>query len=109
VYVYLKPFVGSWPLYQFLDLFTVGKTPWTGDQPFARPLRAHRPAQAQNKRTQTSMPQVELEPMIPVFERAKTVHVLDRAATVIGTFVTYTEEYKGKKAHKLFSEIPDSI
>jgi hypothetical protein len=24
------------------------------------------------------------EPMIPVFERAKTVHALDRAATVIG-------------------------
>jgi hypothetical protein len=29
------------------------------------------------------MPRVELEPTIPVFERAKTVHVLDRAATVI--------------------------
>jgi hypothetical protein len=31
------------------------------------------------------MPRVEFEPMIPVFERAKTVHALDRAATVIGT------------------------
>jgi hypothetical protein len=30
------------------------------------------------------MPWVEFEPMIPVFERAKTVHALDRAATVIG-------------------------
>jgi hypothetical protein len=30
------------------------------------------------------MPQVGFEPTIPVFERAKTVHVLDRAATVIG-------------------------
>jgi hypothetical protein len=30
------------------------------------------------------MPQVGLEPTIPVFERAKTVHALDRAATVIG-------------------------
>jgi hypothetical protein len=30
------------------------------------------------------MPRVGLEPMIPVFERAKTVHALDRAATVIG-------------------------
>jgi hypothetical protein len=27
---------------------------------------------------------VGLEPTIPVLERAKTVHVLDRAATVIG-------------------------
>jgi hypothetical protein len=30
------------------------------------------------------MPQVGFEPMIPVLERAKTVHALDRAATVIG-------------------------
>jgi hypothetical protein len=30
------------------------------------------------------MPQVGLEPTIPVFERAKTVHALDSAATVIG-------------------------
>jgi hypothetical protein len=27
---------------------------------------------------------VGFEPTIPVFERAKTVHALDRAATVIG-------------------------
>jgi hypothetical protein len=33
----------------------------------------------------TSMPQVGFEPTIPVFERAKTVHALDRAATVIGS------------------------
>jgi hypothetical protein len=31
------------------------------------------------------MHRVGLEPTIPVFERAKTVHALDRAATVIGT------------------------
>jgi hypothetical protein len=30
------------------------------------------------------MPQVGAEPTIPVFERAKTVHAPDRAATVIG-------------------------
>jgi hypothetical protein len=30
------------------------------------------------------MPQVGLDPTIPVFERAKTVHALDTAATVIG-------------------------
>jgi hypothetical protein len=30
------------------------------------------------------MPRVGFEPMIPVFERAKTVHVLDCAAIVIG-------------------------
>jgi hypothetical protein len=30
------------------------------------------------------MPSVEFEPTIPAFERAKKVHALDRAATVIG-------------------------
>jgi hypothetical protein len=30
------------------------------------------------------MPRVGFEPTIPVFERAKTVHALGRAATVIG-------------------------
>jgi hypothetical protein len=30
------------------------------------------------------MPSVGLEPTIPAFERAKTVHALDRTATVIG-------------------------
>jgi hypothetical protein len=30
------------------------------------------------------MPWVGFEPKIPVFQRATTVHVLDRAATVIG-------------------------
>jgi hypothetical protein len=30
------------------------------------------------------MPRLGFDPTIPVFERAKTVHALDRAATVIG-------------------------
>jgi hypothetical protein len=46
--------------------------------PVARPLPAHT-----TSRTETSMPQVGFEPTIPVFERAKTVHALDRAATGI--------------------------
>jgi hypothetical protein len=33
------------------------------------------------------MPRVGYEPTIPVFERAKTVHALDRAATVIGLYL----------------------
>jgi hypothetical protein len=53
------------------------------DQPITMPLPAHRTAQTQNNRTQTSMPQVGFEPTIPVFEWAKIVHVLDLAATVI--------------------------
>jgi hypothetical protein len=86
----LQPFVGPWPIFDFLIFYTVDMIPWTGDQPFARPLPAHRTALTQNKRTQTSMPQEGLEYTIPVFERAKTVHALDRAATVIGIKITYS-------------------
>jgi hypothetical protein len=32
------------------------------------------------------MPQMGFAPTTPVFERAKTIHALDRAATVIGMF-----------------------
>jgi hypothetical protein len=55
-----------------------------GDQPVARPIHAHRTTQTQDKRTQTSMPRVGFEHTIPAFERAKRVHDIDRAATVIG-------------------------
>jgi hypothetical protein len=52
----LQPFVGTWPLFSFLILYTVGRTPWTGDQHFARPLPTHRTTQTQNKRKQTATP-----------------------------------------------------
>jgi hypothetical protein len=70
--------------FSFLILYTVGRTPWTGDQPVARPLPTHRPTQIQNKRTQTCMYGVGFEPTVPVFDRAKMVHASDRVATVIG-------------------------
>jgi hypothetical protein len=38
------------------------------------------------------MPQVGFEPTIPIFEQAKTVYTLDRAATVIGRFEPSTFE-----------------
>jgi hypothetical protein len=72
----LQPF-RPWPLFQFLNLYAVGRTPWTGDQPVAKPLPTHRTTQTQNKRTHTSMPQVGFEPTIPVFELTETVHSLD--------------------------------
>jgi hypothetical protein len=56
--------------------------------------------QTQKKHRQTSIPQVGFEPMIPVFKRAKTVHALNSAATVIGlpilTFLNYQKEYEEK-------------
>jgi hypothetical protein len=80
----LQPLVGPGLFFSFLFFsYTLGRTPWTGDQPVARPLPTHRTTQTQNKCTQTSMPRVGLEPTIPAFERAKTVHASDRAATVL--------------------------
>jgi hypothetical protein len=38
---------------------------------------------------QTAMPRVGFEPTITMFERAKTVHALDRAVTVIGKLTIY--------------------
>jgi hypothetical protein len=75
-----------WLCLSFLILYRVGRTPWTGDQPVARPLPIHRTRQTQNKHTPTSMPLVGLEPTISALERAKTVHALNCAATVIGLF-----------------------
>jgi hypothetical protein len=73
-------FVDLGSFFSFLTLYTVDRTPWSGDHPVARPLPIHRATQTHNKRTQTSMPLVRFEPTIPVFERAKTV----RAVAVIG-------------------------
>jgi hypothetical protein len=72
------------PFFSFLILYPVSRIPLTGDQPVARPLPTHMKTQTQNKPTQTSMALVGFEPTITVFERAKTVHALDRATTVIG-------------------------
>jgi hypothetical protein len=81
----VQTFVGPWPLFRFLDFSPVGRTPWTRDQPVARSL-SHTGQHKQNKRTQKSMPQVGYKPTIPVFQRVKTFHALDRAATVIGKY-----------------------
>jgi hypothetical protein len=69
--------------FSFLILYTVSRTAWTGDQPVARPLHTHRTTQTKNKRTQTYVPWVGFELTILVFERAQTVRVLNRAATLI--------------------------
>jgi hypothetical protein len=43
----LRFYVGPWPLFQFLNLHTVVRTPWMGDPPVARPLPTHRTTQTQ--------------------------------------------------------------
>jgi hypothetical protein len=47
----------------------------------------------QNKGRQTSMLSVGFESTISVFDQAKTVHALDRAATVIGIFNLLVGKY----------------
>jgi hypothetical protein len=59
-----------------------------GDQLVARAPPTHE-TQKQNKRRQTSMALVGFEPTIPGFERAKTIHVLDRTTTVMGSNIYY--------------------
>jgi hypothetical protein len=39
------------------------------------------------------MPEVGFVPPIPVFERAKTIHALERAATVSGVLYDYKHTY----------------
>jgi hypothetical protein len=57
----LQPFVGPWPLLQFRNLFCRdGRTPWTSDQPVARPLPKHTTTQTQNKHTHTDIQSLEL-------------------------------------------------
>jgi hypothetical protein len=80
----LQPFVGPWPSFQFLDLLTQSVGLFGRVISASQGLYLNRGQHKQNKHTQTSMPRVGFGPTIPVFERAKTVHALDRAATVIG-------------------------
>jgi hypothetical protein len=85
IYLWFYSPCRPWLLFQYLNLYTVHRTTWTGDQPVARPLLIHRTTQTQNKRSQISIPLVGFEPTVPAFRRVKTVHALYRAAAVIGT------------------------
>jgi hypothetical protein len=42
--------------FSFLILYTVGRTPWTGDQPIASSLSTPRTTETENKRTQYRHP-----------------------------------------------------
>jgi hypothetical protein len=90
--------------FSFLIFYTVGRAPWTGDQPVARQLPEHRTAQTQNKRTQTCMPEVGLEPTNPVFKRTKIVHALDRAATLIGCYRKYQHKFTETQMYRTFTQ-----
>jgi hypothetical protein len=118
IYLYLPTYLwlynpcGPWSLFQFLNPHTVSRNPLTGDQPVARPLPIQRTPQTQNKRTDIHASS-GIRTHGPAFERAKTFHALDRAATVIGIFFlldarmsSYSRRYIVTGAHTLFQYKP---
>jgi hypothetical protein len=67
-----------------------------------------------HRTTQTSMPWVRFEPTIAAFERAKTVHALNRAATVIAALTTSVHKiaftlHFSLHVHSLFLQDPINI
>jgi hypothetical protein len=100
-------------LFSFLILYTVGRTPWTGDQPVASLLPTHRTTQTRNKRTQTSMPWMGFEPTIPAFERAKTVFMPQTArppcstVTITRIIKLETQYYCHRKETELWGRAAD--
>jgi hypothetical protein len=84
----LKPSVEPLPLSQFLDLLTqsVGILGWGMGLSQGRYLHA----EYEHGRTQTFMPQMELEPMILEFELVKTMYAVNCAATVVGEILNGT-------------------
>jgi hypothetical protein len=79
-------FVGPWPPFQFLDLLHSRYDSLEGGS------GRRKAATCTQESTNISVPQVGSEPTIQVFEWAKTVHALDRAATVIGYCKQYVSE-----------------
>jgi hypothetical protein len=74
-----SPLLGPGLFFSYVIFFyTVGRTPWTSDQPVARPLPTRRTTQTQNKRTHRHpCLWVGFEPTIPAIERA-TARPIDR-------------------------------
>jgi hypothetical protein len=68
-------------LFQFPNLYTGGKTPWTSDQLVARPLPTHDNTNT-GKHIYTPLnihaPKAGFEPAVTASERSRTVHALDR-------------------------------
>lgn len=62
-----------WPVYSvgLLILYTIGRTPWKGDETVARQLPTHR------TKVHTTIPRCAFELAISEFEREKTDHDFD--------------------------------
>jgi hypothetical protein len=73
----LQPFVGPWPDFKFLHLFTQSVGLLGQGISLSQGCYLYTGQHKQNKRRQTSVPQVGFEPTTPVFELAKTVPALE--------------------------------
>jgi hypothetical protein len=82
--VAVQPFVGPWPLFQFLDLLYGRYDSLDGESARRKAATCIHDSTKQHKRTETSIPEVGIELTVAVFERVTSVNALDRAATVIG-------------------------
>jgi hypothetical protein len=104
VYLYFKVMFSFTPIFQnrlFLELHIIVKRAYRsptlhlsvsldGKSTCHKAATYTQSNNKQNKRTQMPIPWVGFEPMIPMFEEAKTVHALGRAATVIGLILTFS-------------------
>jgi hypothetical protein len=84
LYMSLQPSIGPRSRFQFLDLLRSWYDSLARGISPSQSRYLHAEQHKQNKYTQISTSQVGFESTIPVFERAKTVHTLHRAATLIG-------------------------
>jgi hypothetical protein len=88
---------GSWPLFQFLDLFTIGRTPWTSDQLVTRSLPIHRATQTQNKHIYT--PNIHALSGIRSHDHSVRASEDSSSATVIGQSLYYDLNILGVSGH----------
>jgi hypothetical protein len=82
VYLWLRnPSLDLCRFFSFLFPYTVGRTPWTGDQPVARPLPTHMTTETQNKPTDIHALS-GIRTHDPSVRASEDRSGLDRAATV---------------------------
>jgi hypothetical protein len=94
-----QPFVGPRPHFSFLIFYTVGRAPLMGDQLVARPLPSHTGQHLHRINAHTDIcASSGIRTYDPsVWAGTKTVYLLDRAATVIGT--------RNRKIYRRFHKI----
>jgi hypothetical protein len=81
--------VQNFNFWNYESIWTSGRTPWTGDQPNARPLPTQDNTTQKNADTHPRSER-DLNTWSQVFQRSKTVRTLDCAATGTGCYFLLT-------------------